>query len=52
MSLTFSEVKGVSSIVKLFLTFWKVKSGKGGVQLSATQKAAAAVAAAVKAAAQ
>ena len=37
----FSEVKGVSSIVKLFLTFWKVKSGKGGVQRTATQKAAA-----------
>ena len=27
---TFSEVKGVSSIVFLFLTFWVVKSGKGG----------------------
>ena len=26
---TFSEVKGVSPIVSLFLTFWKVKSGKG-----------------------
>ena len=38
---TFSEVNGVSSIVKLFLTFWKVKSGKGGVQRSPTQKAAA-----------
>ena len=48
--LTFSEVKRVLSIAKLFLTFWKVKSGKVGVQLSATQKAAAA--AAVKAAAQ
>ena len=34
--LTFSEVKGVSSIEKFFLTFWKVKSGK--VQRSATQK--------------
>ena len=31
MFLTFSEVKGVSSIVLLFLTFWKVKRGKGGV---------------------
>ena len=28
--LTFCEVKRVSSIVKLFLTFWKVTSGKGG----------------------
>ena len=37
---SFSEVNGVSSIVKLFLTFWKVKSGQGGVQLSANQKAA------------
>ena len=27
--LTFSEVKGVSSVGKLLLTFWKVKSGKG-----------------------
>ena len=27
--LTFSEVKGVSSIAKLLLTFWKVRSGKG-----------------------
>ena len=42
--LTFSEVKGVSPIVQLFLTFWKVKSGKGGVQRSTTQKAAAKVA--------
>ena len=33
--LTFSEVIGVSSIVKLFLTNWKVKSGK---ERSATQK--------------
>ena len=41
MFLTFSEVNGVSSIGKLFLTFWKVKSGKGGVQLSGNQKAAA-----------
>ena len=38
--LTSLEVKGVSSIVKLVLTFRKVKSGKGGVQRSATQKAA------------
>ena len=38
--LTFSEVKGVSPIVYLFLTFWWVKSGKGGVQRSATPKAA------------
>ena len=29
------------STVKLLLTFWKVKSGMGGVQRSATQKAAA-----------
>ena len=38
--LTFSEVKGVSSIVKLFLTFWKVKAARVGVQRSATHKAA------------
>ena len=30
MVLVFSEVKGVLSIVKLFLTFWKVKSDQGG----------------------
>ena len=44
MFLTFSEVNGVSSIVKLFLTFLKVLSVQGGVQLSAKQKAAAKVA--------
>ena len=38
MLLTFSEVKRVSSIVKLYLTFWKVKSGKGGVQRSDPKK--------------
>ena len=31
-------MNGVSSIVELFLTFWKVKSGQGGVQLSVNQK--------------
>ena len=35
--LTFSE-KGASPIVLLFLTFWKVKNGKGGVQRSATRR--------------
>ena len=34
--LTFSEVQGVSSIVNLFLSFWKVKSGKGGAQAEAS----------------
>ena len=33
MLLKFSEVNGV----KFLLTFWKVKSGKGGVQQSATR---------------
>ena len=39
--LTFSEVKRISFIVKLFLTFWKVKSGKGGVQKGDPEKAVA-----------
>ena len=34
--LTFSEVNVVSSIVKLFLTFCKVKSGQGGQKAAAT----------------
>ena len=37
--LTFSEVQGPHQLFELFLTFWKVRSGKGGVQRSATQKA-------------
>ena len=32
MFVTFSEVKVVSSIVQLFLTFWKVKAVKVGLK--------------------
>ena len=38
--LTFSEVNGVSSIVELFLTFWKVKSGQWGSIVGEPKKAA------------
>ena len=34
--LAFSEVKGVSSIVELLLTFWKVKSGKAGAKAASS----------------
>ena len=39
--LTFSDVKGVLSIVKFFLTFWKVQDGKDGGSTVGDPKAAA-----------
>ena len=39
--LTFSAVKGVLSMLELFLTIWKVRSGKGGSSTVGGPKAAA-----------